>query len=268
MAQEWFCEVKGQLVGPLESADLRRMAKSGELLPANKIRQGDHGQWVEARRVKGLFDEQPAQAKTFPTRPALANEKPPALMPAAPRPTDDAVASWMAAPATAAMAAAPVADDGTDWDSFDPDESDDDAQSSADLLAAATPQPRHVAKPVKTRTKTASGINRWFLIGAYWTPRLVRFSWALAVGLAILAMLVAVALYILGVIFGLDDLFFGEGLGSFARGFWGATVSLVMVSLSIWLALYAYRLSCEFLIVVFDIAETLASIREELRKRP
>ena len=86
MAQEWFCEVKGQFVGPLESADLRRMAKSGELSPANKIRQGDHGQWTEARRVKGLFDEQPAQAKRVVPQPAVAHEKQPPPIPAAPRP--------------------------------------------------------------------------------------------------------------------------------------------------------------------------------------
>src|SRR5487761_849989 len=235
------------------------MANSAQLSPADKVRPGDHGQWV-ARRVKGLFDQQPsaAQAKPVPSNAVPGNT-----------PTDDAVASWIAAaPADNAVASwiaeapADIAD--PDWDSFDSDvddRDDDDAQPNANLLAAAARQQQAVAKPKK---KPAKSRRSFFEITAYWTPRLVRLSWALAVCLALLVMLVVVILYAMGLIFGLG-LFFEDGAASFLRGFMGASLWLVITLISTWLALYLYRLSCEFLIVVFDIAETLADIRDELR---
>ena len=122
MARELFCEVMGQVLGPLDSADLRRMAKAGEITSTDKIRQGENGKWVEAAKVKGLFDgasalqsRDAAPAREPPTRPAPRPRpsapppvvalqpdpaekhatKPPPLTPEVVHATDDAVASWV-----------------------------------------------------------------------------------------------------------------------------------------------------------------------------
>ena len=75
----------GQLLGPLDSADLRRMAKSGEITPGDKIRDGEDGKWVEAGKVKGLFDTIAPRANVAaepPTVPARASRPRPPVPPA------------------------------------------------------------------------------------------------------------------------------------------------------------------------------------------
>jgi hypothetical protein len=52
---KWFCLIDGQLSGPLEPADLKRLAASGQLKPTDKVRRVDIAEWFQANQVKGLF---------------------------------------------------------------------------------------------------------------------------------------------------------------------------------------------------------------------
>lgn len=127
MAREFFCEVMGQTFGPLEPADLRRMAKSSELTPTDKVRQGEDGKWVEAGKVKGLFEQRasvaepkPAPAPSVPVAakpasvPVRSPQRPPKPVPITPEvlhANDDAVASWIGPAAPLAAQPSPA----TDW---------------------------------------------------------------------------------------------------------------------------------------------------------
>ena len=55
MGAEWFCQMAGRELGPLSSQQIKMMAASGRLQPADSIRQGANGPWLPAARVKGLF---------------------------------------------------------------------------------------------------------------------------------------------------------------------------------------------------------------------
>ncbi len=101
MAREFYCEVMGQVFGPLEPADLRRMAKAGEIAPRDKIRRGENGQWVEAAKVKGLFDERSsAPPDNVAAEPPILPPPPPPRRPPAPPP----VVAFQTAPPPAAQA--------------------------------------------------------------------------------------------------------------------------------------------------------------------
>jgi hypothetical protein len=55
MAREWYCQLVGAECGPFEPAQLRAMARGGKIAPEDLVRRGT-GPWVEARKVRGLFD--------------------------------------------------------------------------------------------------------------------------------------------------------------------------------------------------------------------
>jgi hypothetical protein len=55
MATGWFVRRGANVEGPLSPGGLKRLAAMGELSPETPVRQGTDGQWVEARRVQGLF---------------------------------------------------------------------------------------------------------------------------------------------------------------------------------------------------------------------
>ena len=56
MAQEWFYTKDGKArLGPVSSAELQALAKSGQLLPTDKICKPGMNQWTAANAVKGLF---------------------------------------------------------------------------------------------------------------------------------------------------------------------------------------------------------------------
>lgn len=129
MAREWYCEVEGRLYGPLEPADLKHMAKRGDLRPTDKIRQGDAGKWVEARKAKGLFNRPSSRAEPMSAAP-IAPEASVAIKDSA-TPDDDAIASWLGKPPSAPSppppsksAAPPPADPAADWFPTGFDESD------------------------------------------------------------------------------------------------------------------------------------------------
>ena len=51
---EWFCKIADREIGPLTSEQLAHMGRAEQLLPTDQVRKGRSGEWVEARRVKGL----------------------------------------------------------------------------------------------------------------------------------------------------------------------------------------------------------------------
>ena len=55
MAAQWFVNFCGDELGPMTSAELRELAEVGGVQPDSLVRKGVDGNWVEARRVKGLF---------------------------------------------------------------------------------------------------------------------------------------------------------------------------------------------------------------------
>ena len=57
MAVEWFCRLMGTEMGPYTSAQLIEMVKSHQLTPEDLVKRGADGQWIDAHRVKGLFDD-------------------------------------------------------------------------------------------------------------------------------------------------------------------------------------------------------------------
>lgn len=53
----WYVSRNGFQQGPLSSTEVKRRAKSGELLPTDLIRRAGTEDWALASRVKGLFDQ-------------------------------------------------------------------------------------------------------------------------------------------------------------------------------------------------------------------
>ena len=82
MAAEWFYQVMGQELGPVGSAELRRLADTGIVEPDMLVRKGVAGRWVWAREVQGLFKRSdsppPLRSKTaiscLPPAPPTAQE--------------------------------------------------------------------------------------------------------------------------------------------------------------------------------------------------
>ena len=70
MAEEWYCKIGDQEIGPLSASQLRALAASGRLVGDDPVRSGHAGAWVAARRVKGLFPaggSAPAEAVSGPS---------------------------------------------------------------------------------------------------------------------------------------------------------------------------------------------------------
>ena len=55
MAQ-WHYTSRGAQAGPVETAELKRMAQSGQIQPNDMVWKDGMPEWVQASRVKGLFD--------------------------------------------------------------------------------------------------------------------------------------------------------------------------------------------------------------------
>ena len=64
MPSEWYCQIDGTEYGPLTSGQLRKMALDGRLSRKALVRKGPTGGWLQADRLKGLFD--PAVSETAP----------------------------------------------------------------------------------------------------------------------------------------------------------------------------------------------------------
>ncbi|MFL5341327.1 MAG: GYF domain-containing protein [Gemmataceae bacterium] len=76
MTSEWYCQFGDRIDGTFTVAELLRMASDGTLAPADKVRRGKTGEWIEARRLPGM---------QFPDdleRRSTAAEPPPVVRPA------------------------------------------------------------------------------------------------------------------------------------------------------------------------------------------
>ncbi len=56
-AQQWFTEILGQELGPLDWEELTAMVARGELSPTDRVRRGPSGEWYRADDIVGLFPE-------------------------------------------------------------------------------------------------------------------------------------------------------------------------------------------------------------------
>lgn len=57
MASQWYCRLMGTEMGPFTSKQLLEMARSHRITPDDSVKKGADGTWVEAHRVKGLFED-------------------------------------------------------------------------------------------------------------------------------------------------------------------------------------------------------------------
>lgn len=68
MAFEWYVQRQGKEAGPLTGERLKQLADSGLLAPTDLVRRSDRPKLVEARNVRGLFnDDQVARPSTPPS---------------------------------------------------------------------------------------------------------------------------------------------------------------------------------------------------------
>lgn len=57
MATQWYCRLMGTEMGPFSSKQLLEMARSHKITPDDAVKKGADGNWVDAHRVKGLFED-------------------------------------------------------------------------------------------------------------------------------------------------------------------------------------------------------------------
>lgn len=62
MSDEWFCQIFGNVLGPLSWGELSAMARDKSLMGDDLVRQGRDGEWTKANLAEGLFP----RAKTEP----------------------------------------------------------------------------------------------------------------------------------------------------------------------------------------------------------
>ncbi len=113
-----------EVQGPITGIEVRELALQGKILPATPVQMEGHDKWVEARRLKGLFDAQgrvlPPPASEGASEVSEGPPEPPSPPPAAPvakpvvtePPPGAATARWRdehAAPASGPTAAVPPA---------------------------------------------------------------------------------------------------------------------------------------------------------------
>jgi len=72
MSADWFYLCGGEVVGPLSADELRDQFVAGQLTRETPVRRGGEGNWVPAKKVKGLCDALPAPV----SRPPVAPEPP------------------------------------------------------------------------------------------------------------------------------------------------------------------------------------------------
>ncbi len=78
---DWYFARGNKQSGPVSSVDLKRLADVGELRPDDLVWREGLSEWVMARNVRGLFDE---DASPFPVEPAAAKAAEPSPQAATP----------------------------------------------------------------------------------------------------------------------------------------------------------------------------------------
>jgi hypothetical protein len=67
MANEWYCDLMGKVVGPIGPAELLQMVKKGEVTSETLVRKDD-SKWYPADEVGGLFEAAFKDHTADPTR--------------------------------------------------------------------------------------------------------------------------------------------------------------------------------------------------------
>lgn len=62
----WYCNVRGQQVGPVSDEVLQQMSQSGQLQPTDLVWQEGMPQWIAANTIRGLFPTQPPPPPVHP----------------------------------------------------------------------------------------------------------------------------------------------------------------------------------------------------------
>jgi len=57
MAEQWYCQIAGHLIGPVSLEQLQAAADQGKILPTDRVRPGVDGDWTQADQVPGLFGD-------------------------------------------------------------------------------------------------------------------------------------------------------------------------------------------------------------------
>jgi hypothetical protein len=71
-ANEWYCRIDGEVIGPLSARAIKTMAAVGELIPTDEVQNGPKGAWQPASKVSGLqFASATRIAKPSPQPPAV-----------------------------------------------------------------------------------------------------------------------------------------------------------------------------------------------------
>jgi hypothetical protein len=92
---DWYYAKDNKQFGPVNAVELKRLSQTGELRPEDLVWTEGMKEWSPARKVKGLFEEEPAGAKA-------------AVPPAAKAANPFTVVPSSATPPAAAMGAAPL----------------------------------------------------------------------------------------------------------------------------------------------------------------
>src|SRR4051812_34881498 len=66
MSTEWYYSQGGQQVGPVTSEQLKGLAASGQITPADLVWKDGMPEWTPAARVKGLFAAAPVPSLPQP----------------------------------------------------------------------------------------------------------------------------------------------------------------------------------------------------------
>jgi len=56
MASQWFYRRGTDQFGPISAGEIRSLSKAGKIVPNTPIRKSDDANWINAKRIKGLFD--------------------------------------------------------------------------------------------------------------------------------------------------------------------------------------------------------------------
>jgi len=55
MSKDWYCQIDGQEVGPMEAAKLKSLATAGTLKKTDRVRKSDWDDWRPAKQLKKLW---------------------------------------------------------------------------------------------------------------------------------------------------------------------------------------------------------------------
>lgn len=61
MPNQWYVQLNGKIIGPLNDSNIAQLAVNKRIDPHTYIKLNEDGDWIQARRIKGLFEKSNAQ---------------------------------------------------------------------------------------------------------------------------------------------------------------------------------------------------------------